>query len=497
MSKKSIKNNTPLKVLSTAALIGIGTVAVGHGHEAHAATGSAPTIHAPNQQVEYGSKWNPYEGVTANDKEDGDLSKEVYYDAPYFTTTQPGTYHVKYGVWDMDDNNTETNRNVTVLRQGVNPSNGNDQGNTTKPKPATPSNNTDNNTNTEKPKPSQPTKPSTDESNNSNNGTNTTQPSHSDQEKPNQPAKPSNPSGATNAGATTDNEPSTPNTNIPHAQNNPSDANTSNDNHTTKPASPNTQPSNEANQNGQNGNEAKPNTNNTVDPNYNHDAQGNAINSNESQSNATSPQANVPHDVNNSNHKQTKGNDMTLPNQNAKQQGQTEGKAPVHPDHSQDHAGIHDNTPKAPSQITHNANEDAAKQAIGQQSNQKQQPSQITKNKNEDAAKQAIAEHGEQTVQHHQEPKTESQNQDVKSNYVQPKSHQVDQLDRTQPKVATSNKVQDNKVDDTKAKANENGHELPDTGDTSNTGVETGVIASILGGLALMFGLKRRQSKEN
>ena len=109
----------PIKILSSAAVLSIGVLTYSHTHaDAAEAQGAKPTISAPDQEVEYGSKWNPYENVTANDKEDGDLSNEVYYEAPYFETTNPGKYSVKYGVWDSDDNNTETNRNVTVLRQG-------------------------------------------------------------------------------------------------------------------------------------------------------------------------------------------------------------------------------------------------------------------------------------------------------------------------------------------------------------------------------------------
>lgn len=106
---------SPIKALSAVSIIGLSTIALGQYHDAQAATGEKPQIKAPAQQVQYGKKWNPYENVTATDKEDGNLSNEVYYNPPYFTTTQPGTYHVKYGVWDTDDNNTETNRNVTVL----------------------------------------------------------------------------------------------------------------------------------------------------------------------------------------------------------------------------------------------------------------------------------------------------------------------------------------------------------------------------------------------
>ena len=119
---KSNKKSIPVKALSTAALLGTISV-VGATHHADAATGEKPTIQAPDQQVKYGTTWNPYQNVTAHDKEDGDLTTEVYYEAPYFETTNPGDYNVRYGVYDFDDNLTEVDRNVRVLKEGVEPVN--------------------------------------------------------------------------------------------------------------------------------------------------------------------------------------------------------------------------------------------------------------------------------------------------------------------------------------------------------------------------------------
>ena len=119
---KSNKKSIPVKALSTAALLGTISV-VGATHHADAATGEKPTIQAPDQQVKYGTTWNPYQNVTAHDKEDGDLTTEVYYEAPYFETTNPGDYNVRYGVYDFDDNLTEVNRNVRVLKEGIEPVN--------------------------------------------------------------------------------------------------------------------------------------------------------------------------------------------------------------------------------------------------------------------------------------------------------------------------------------------------------------------------------------
>ena len=119
---KSNKKSIPVKALSTAALLGTISV-VGVTHHADAATGEKPTIQAPDQQVKYGTTWNPYQNVTAHDKEDGDLTNEIYYEAPYFETTNPGDYNVRYGVYDFDDNLTEVDRNVRVLKEGVEPVN--------------------------------------------------------------------------------------------------------------------------------------------------------------------------------------------------------------------------------------------------------------------------------------------------------------------------------------------------------------------------------------
>ena len=119
---KSNKKSIPVKALSTAALLGTISV-VGATHHADAATGEKPTIQAPDQQVKYGTTWNPYQNVIAHDKEDGDLTNEIYYEAPYFETTNPGDYNVRYGVYDFDDNLTEVDRNVRVLKEGVEPVN--------------------------------------------------------------------------------------------------------------------------------------------------------------------------------------------------------------------------------------------------------------------------------------------------------------------------------------------------------------------------------------
>ena len=106
------------KFLSTAAFLGFVTT-LGVTHQADASTGENPVINVPShQQLEYGSEWSPYKNVTAYDKEDGDLSNAVYYEAPLFSTSEPGTYSVDYYVWDTDDNIGSATSQLEVLKQG-------------------------------------------------------------------------------------------------------------------------------------------------------------------------------------------------------------------------------------------------------------------------------------------------------------------------------------------------------------------------------------------
>ena len=210
---KSNKKSIPVKVLSTAVLLGTMS-AVGVSQQADAATGEKPTIKAPDQQVKYGTTWNPYENVTAHDKEDGDLSEEVYYEAPYFETTNPGNYNVRYGVYDLDDNLTEINRNVQVLKRGVEPGG-------SKPKPSQP----------EQPKPNKPETPNTPEQpdNTKPSEEPTDNEKQPDNTKPDQPSK-NNPNDTKQPNKSTSEQPSDNNSNDvnqPQPNNtNPSDAST-------------------------------------------------------------------------------------------------------------------------------------------------------------------------------------------------------------------------------------------------------------------------------
>ena len=80
--------------------------------------GNAPDLTVKDQTLKYGQKWNPYQGVTAKDKEDGDLTNNVQYDQGYFDGHTPGDYKIKYHVEDSTGNSADASSNLHVMTQG-------------------------------------------------------------------------------------------------------------------------------------------------------------------------------------------------------------------------------------------------------------------------------------------------------------------------------------------------------------------------------------------
>ncbi|MBC2080339.1 DUF5011 domain-containing protein [Listeria booriae] len=74
----------------------------------------APTIEATDHTLKKGTKFDPMSEVSATDKEDGDMTKDIKITANDVDTTQEGTYHVTYSVTDSDDNTTTKQITVTV-----------------------------------------------------------------------------------------------------------------------------------------------------------------------------------------------------------------------------------------------------------------------------------------------------------------------------------------------------------------------------------------------
>ncbi|MBC2263962.1 DUF5011 domain-containing protein [Listeria booriae] len=74
----------------------------------------APTIEATDHTLKKGTKFDPMSEVSATDKEDGDMTKDIKITANDVDTSQEGTYHVTYSVTDSDDNTTTKEITVTV-----------------------------------------------------------------------------------------------------------------------------------------------------------------------------------------------------------------------------------------------------------------------------------------------------------------------------------------------------------------------------------------------
>lgn len=81
--------------------------------------GTPPTINAPAQTItlEQAKKWNPMDGVTASDKEDGDITKKVTFSPakPSNMETTIGKYTFHYSVTDSDGEKATATRVITVV----------------------------------------------------------------------------------------------------------------------------------------------------------------------------------------------------------------------------------------------------------------------------------------------------------------------------------------------------------------------------------------------
>ncbi|MBC1435400.1 DUF5011 domain-containing protein [Listeria rocourtiae] len=73
-----------------------------------------PVITATNKTVLVGSTFNPLTGVTATDKEDGNLTPKIVVSNNTVDTSKAGTYNVTYSVTDKDGNKATKTITVTV-----------------------------------------------------------------------------------------------------------------------------------------------------------------------------------------------------------------------------------------------------------------------------------------------------------------------------------------------------------------------------------------------
>lgn len=72
----------------------------------------APVIHAKDKTIEVGDKFNPMTGVTATDKEDGNITKDIKVIENTVDTSKAGKYKVVYSV--TDSNGATTTEDITV-----------------------------------------------------------------------------------------------------------------------------------------------------------------------------------------------------------------------------------------------------------------------------------------------------------------------------------------------------------------------------------------------
>ncbi|MEN2256334.1 DUF5011 domain-containing protein (plasmid) [Paraclostridium benzoelyticum] len=72
----------------------------------------APVIHAEDKTIEVGDKFNPMYGVSATDKEDGNITKDIKVIENTVDTSKAGKYKVVYSV--TDSNGATTTEDITV-----------------------------------------------------------------------------------------------------------------------------------------------------------------------------------------------------------------------------------------------------------------------------------------------------------------------------------------------------------------------------------------------
>ncbi|WP_415336262.1 immunoglobulin-like domain-containing protein, partial [Clostridium perfringens] len=76
---------------------------------------NAPVITAENKTIKVGSKFNPMTGVSASDKEDGDLTGKVKVVENTVDIDKPGTYKIVYEVTDSQGAQTRKTITITVV----------------------------------------------------------------------------------------------------------------------------------------------------------------------------------------------------------------------------------------------------------------------------------------------------------------------------------------------------------------------------------------------
>ena len=94
----------------------------------------APTIDVTDKEITVGDKFDPKEGVTAKDKEDGNLTDKIEILKNTVDPSKPGVYEVTYKVTDRKGASCTKTIKVTVKEKAPAPSKDNNKTTTVAPK---------------------------------------------------------------------------------------------------------------------------------------------------------------------------------------------------------------------------------------------------------------------------------------------------------------------------------------------------------------------------
>ncbi|CEK36467.1 cell wall/surface repeat-containing protein,Internalin-A precursor,repeat,Listeria-Bacteroides repeat domain (List_Bact_rpt) [[Clostridium] sordellii] len=94
---------------------------------------NAPVINVENKTIKVGDKFNPMEGVTATDKENGNLTNDIKIIENTVDTSKPGTYTVKYEITDKQGAKSTKTITVTVINDTIENSTNNNTSTGSKP----------------------------------------------------------------------------------------------------------------------------------------------------------------------------------------------------------------------------------------------------------------------------------------------------------------------------------------------------------------------------
>ncbi|MBA8759368.1 immunoglobulin-like domain-containing protein [Staphylococcus coagulans] len=103
------------KLLQSLSAIGVSATLVTPHLNAEATTNTIPSFKGIKDSViQVGEKYNPLEGVTAFDKEDGDLTDKIKVNG-HIDTSKQGTYELQYQVADSNGAIETSSRVIKVV----------------------------------------------------------------------------------------------------------------------------------------------------------------------------------------------------------------------------------------------------------------------------------------------------------------------------------------------------------------------------------------------